>query len=393
VPNLVVQSDLPVQRAKDGANSFLLGAAPGQRYHRLAQLGKGGSAVVYKVIRSRDGKEFALKQMDLPTPDAENGDGSGGRMMHVPDYLREVESLARFVGDPHVVQLVLAQEGGTEDEHGQISKRHFYMLMECASCDLERHLSQRRRDLTLTKFGVLLPAYEVRTLFASMARAVASIHSRGIIHADLKPVNFVLSASGCVKLIDFGIAKSVDIDAGHTSALYQQAVGTLNFMSPEALCQDEGAKIRMSTDIWSLACMFYALVYGEAPFARYPSAQLHMHKKIARICDAREVIPLPPEVRFVDDVLPAGAQKPVGNGVTICITSPTPECPEGTATITRMFVTRPPHLSVPGITLPHESRRAVPHAVRDILRACLQRQADRRPTAAQLLAHPYIDDA
>ncbi len=187
---------------------------------------------------------LALKELTLPPADGSANTEGNEAQNHVPDYVTEVSNLSLMAGNPHVIQLVLAQEDTTNHK--------VYVLMECGSCDLERHLSQRRSDLSLTPHSFLLPSYLVRSLFSDMVRCVFSIHSKGIIHTDLKPVNFVVSSNGTVKLIDFGIAKTVDVDAGATSAVYDKAVGTLNYMSPEALLAEDGAKIRASADVWSL---------------------------------------------------------------------------------------------------------------------------------------------
>ena len=66
-----------------------------------------------------------------------------------------------------------------------------------------------------------------------MLECVKVVHDAGIVHTDLKPANFVL-VKGALKLIDFGIAKAIPNDT--TNIARDQQIGTLSYMSPEALC-------------------------------------------------------------------------------------------------------------------------------------------------------------
>ena len=96
------------------------------------------------------------------------------------------------------------------------------------------------------------------------------IHEHRIVHGDLKPANFVF-VKGHLKLIDFGIAKSFSND---TTNIYRDSqIGTINYMAPEAIVaprideansSSKGNKLRLgrASDVWSLGCILYQLVYG-----------------------------------------------------------------------------------------------------------------------------------
>ena len=118
----------------------------------------------------------------------------------------------------------------------------------------------------------------VRLTWQQMLTAVHCIHEERIIHGDLKPANF-LFVKGALKLIDFGIAKAIQSD--DTTNIYRESqVGTLNYMSPESIVDSgTGEEMRMkcgkASDIWSLGCILYQMLYGKPPFA-----DLHMIQKI-----------------------------------------------------------------------------------------------------------------
>jgi serine/threonine-protein kinase TTK/MPS1 len=121
-----------------------------------------------------------------------------------------------------------------------------------------------------------------------MLECVNSVHDHDIVHSDLKPANFVL-VQGRLKLIDFGIANAIETD--HTVNVHRDShIGTPNYMSPESLEDSAGGakgqlsngqgikdmKLGKSSDVWSLGCILYQMVYGKPPFA-------HIANQMARV--------------------------------------------------------------------------------------------------------------
>jgi eukaryotic-like serine/threonine-protein kinase len=153
-----------------------------------------------------------------------------------------------------------------------------------------------------------LPAKEAAQIIAQASKALAKAHAAGIVHRDLKPDNIFLASNVegdtgeldyVVKLVDFGIAKMLDVDGQGKGGLKGptqegSVIGTPNFMSPEQLTV--GGTPNALTDIWSLgACAFAALT------ARIPFEGEVLGDIVLKVC----VEPLPVPSQFVDGV-PAG---------------------------------------------------------------------------------------
>ncbi len=96
-----------------------------------------------------------------------------------------------------------------------------------------------------------------------IAQGLQVAHERGVIHRDIKPANIWLEAPrGRVKILDFGLARHVNVESGLTHA--GEIVGTPHYMSPE---QARGKEIDCRTDLFSLGCILYRTTTGKLPFA------------------------------------------------------------------------------------------------------------------------------
>jgi serine/threonine-protein kinase TTK/MPS1 len=152
--------------------------------------------------------------------------------------------------------------------------------MEMGESDLSKLLRQKLDNESAT-FDISF----TRFYWKEMLECVQSVHDYDVVHSDLKPANFLL-VSGRLKLIDFGIANAIDID--NTVNVHREShVGTPNYMSPESL-QDSNAgsrgpgsngigklmKLGKPSDVWSLGCILYQMVYGRPPFAHITN-QIH----------------------------------------------------------------------------------------------------------------------
>ncbi|CAG9133748.1 unnamed protein product [Plutella xylostella] len=241
----------------------------GKNYMYIKKLGTGGSSEVYKVLEVGTSCEYAVKCVNLGTdPELARG------------YVNEVKLLRELQNSDRVIRLY--------DYEYDRENKFLRVVLEAGETDLSSFLRAR---------GAGLPPALVLHCWEEMLHAVAHIHQHGVIHADLKPANFLL-VCGRLKLIDFGIASSISADA--TSVVRAQATGTYSYISPEALMGGAGGyggadrgdtpiKISFRSDVWSLGCILYSMVYGRTPFGHIPNLA-----KLAAILDPNHRIDYPP---------------------------------------------------------------------------------------------------
>ncbi|TYJ29089.1 hypothetical protein E1A91_A06G046500v1 [Gossypium mustelinum] len=243
----------------------------GRLYQRLGKIGSGGSSEVHKVISS-DCAIYALKKIKLKGRDYATAYG----------FCQEIEYLNRLKGNNNIIQLIdyevtdknLLREvmnGSMSNKDGRVKDDgYLYMVLEYGEIDLAHMLSQKWKEMD--SFNQTIDENWLRFYWQQILQAVNTIHEERIVHSDLKPANFLL-VKGSLKLIDFGIAKAIMSDT--TNIQRDAQVGTLSYMSPEAfMCveSDENGntiKCGRPSDIWSLGCILYQMVYGRTPFAEY----------------------------------------------------------------------------------------------------------------------------
>lgn len=110
-----------------------------------------------------------------------------------------------------------------------------------------------------------MPLGEALDCAVQIAGGLAKAHAAGLIHRDLKPGNIMLSRDGLVKLLDFGLARRVELGPGHdtTLTIEGQILGTPSYMSPE---QAQGKPLDVRSDIFSFGSVLYEMVTGNRAF-------------------------------------------------------------------------------------------------------------------------------
>ncbi|EDO35743.1 predicted protein, partial [Nematostella vectensis] len=116
----------------------------------------------------------------------------------------------------------------------------------------------------------------VKCVMQVILEALCWLHSKGVVHLDLKGGNVLMDSKGIVKLADFGASVHLDDTTTHTRNIIPR--GTEAFMSPE-VCRSE--PFGRSTDIWSAACTLYQMLTGEPPWMQYSGGSILYQVAIA----------------------------------------------------------------------------------------------------------------
>ncbi|WFC96575.1 dual-specificity kinase [Malassezia brasiliensis] len=233
---------------------------------------QGGEVVrMEEVEESRQGY-FAMKQVSLRRLEPESRD----------ELIQEAQLLEQLAQQPGHEHYILRYFGH------RLNKDTLKILLELGEMDFSSVL-KAHGPLTHT---------QICTYWRQMLEAVHFVHEKGnLVHTDLKPANFLLVRER-LKLIDFGIAQKIPLGTIHISR--DAIVGTPNYMAPEAIkiAKAHGRRVYKAgkaSDVWSLGCILYQMVYGRPPFDRVAA-----DRKLETIMDRGHVIAFPPH-RVLDD--------------------------------------------------------------------------------------------
>jgi serine/threonine-protein kinase len=202
-------------------------------YELLERLGHGGMGVVYKARQTALNRLVALKRLHA---------GPYAGPEERARFRTEAEAIARL-RHPNVVQVYEVGE-----HEGQL-----YLSMELVEGG---SLGRRLADGPL-------PEREAAELVRALARAVEAVHGQRIVHRDLKPGNVLLESDGTPKVSDFGLAKLLDAEAGHTRT--GAVMGTAAYMAPEQ-AEGRSREVGPATDVYALGTILYQALTGRPPF-------------------------------------------------------------------------------------------------------------------------------
>lgn len=150
-----------------------------------------------------------------------------------------------------------------------------------------------------------MPIRRAIEVIADSCQALNFSHQHGIIHRDVKPANIMISKTGAVKVMDFGIARAVS-DAGNSVTQTAAVIGTAQYLSPE---QARGETVDARSDVYSLGCVLYELLTGEPPFVGdSPVAVAYQHVREDPVAPSKHNPEIPPGLDSV--VLKALSKNP-----------------------------------------------------------------------------------
>ncbi len=214
----------------------------GGRYEIRSLIGRGGMAEVHQAYDTLLSRVVAIKMLRI-------------------DLAKDTVFLTRFrrealasasLNHENIVQVydtgeqIVTAPDGTEVHVP-------YIVMEL----VEGHTVHQ-----LLTDGQPVPINEAIEIMSGVLNALEYSHKRGLVHRDIKPGNVMLTNSGKIKVMDFGIARALE-DSGQTMTSTDAVVGTAQYLSPE---QARGETVDTRSDLYSCGCMLFELLTGRAPF-------------------------------------------------------------------------------------------------------------------------------
>src|SRR4051812_44237688 len=231
---------MPVGDAQPPTDDPLIGRVLSERYRILRKVGEGGMGTVYLSEHALIEKKIALKVL-------------------FPELTRRADLVARFLQEAKSASRIGHENVIDISDFGQSPEGLVYIAMEYLDGQDLGQLLKAAGPLTWPR---------ARPILMQIAKALRAAHEHGIIHRDMKPENVFLiqrdARPDFVKVLDFGIAKSIGQDDGGPRLTQAGMIfGTPEYMSPE---QAQGQAPDHRVDIYALGCLMYHLLTGEVPF-------------------------------------------------------------------------------------------------------------------------------
>jgi len=249
--------EIPVSKTKTlrtPIRELTRGSTFAKRYEVIEELGKGGMGKVYRVFDKKIEEEVALKLLK-------------------PEIAADEDTIKRFRNELKFARKIVHKNVCRMFDLGEEKGAH-YITMEYVSGEDLKSTIRRMGALTVGK--AIFIAQQV-------CKGLAEAHHLGVVHRDLKPQNIMIDREGNARIMDFGIARSLEAK-GITDAGVM--IGTPEYMSAE---QVEGKEVDGRSDIYSLGVILYEMVTGRVPFEGDTPLSIALKHKTEAAPDPREV--------------------------------------------------------------------------------------------------------
>jgi serine/threonine protein kinase len=214
------------------------------RYQIIEELGRGGMGRVYKATDTKINEKVALKLIKL-------------------EIASDKKTLERFGNELRIARKIIHKNVGRMYDINEEKGTHYITMEYVSGQDLKGFIRQSGQMAIGTSISVA----------KQICEGLSEAHKTGVVHRDLKPSNIMIDQDGNVRIMDFGIARSLK-EKGITGAGVM--IGTPEYMSPE---QVEGKEIDIRSDIYSLGVILYEMVTGRVPFEGETSLSIAMKHK------------------------------------------------------------------------------------------------------------------
>jgi serine/threonine protein kinase len=244
----------------DDAMAEILRGRKLAHFELLEAIGVGGMAAVIRARDTQLDRTVALKV--LP-----------------PDMAADPENVRRFQQEARAAAKL---------DHENIA-RVFYCGEDQGLYFIAFELVEGENLRTILEKRGQLPIPEAISYVLQISTGLAHAAARSVVHRDIKPSNIIIGANGRAKLVDMGLARS--LETHHDGGLTQSGVtlGTFDYISPEQALEPRQADAR--SDIYSLGCTFYQMITGQVPVPEGTAAKkLHHHQHVPPV-DPRQLNP------------------------------------------------------------------------------------------------------
>ncbi len=197
----------------------------------ISLLGAGGMGKVYKAVDSEKKKVVALKVLN-------------------PELLKDPENRRRLSAEGHLLSSFSHPNIVKVFEIGESNERGFIAMEYLEGGTLRERLEREK----------ILPLSDIKTIVMQICTGLEEVHSKGIVHRDMKTANVMIGSDGNVRIMDFGLSKS---PLATTMTSLGTVLGTLGYVAPE---QVTSLDVDRRTDIFSLGVIMYELLTGQLPF-------------------------------------------------------------------------------------------------------------------------------